>query len=280
MDLIRIASFEKHQDVTPLSMHLREQNIEHQVVQDAEGQHLLVVENKVDEVVTFIRGLQAGTAPAGYRSGGTWQNMLRAWPVTVIAIVLGILGYLVARYDQGYVWITQLTFTDVRFVAYQALPETFAQTYLERGQWWRLLSPTFLHFGFIHLLFNGLLTWELGRRLESFLGTKRYLVVFLVLAIAANVAQHIEGVGPIFGGLSGVLFGFLGMTAIFYRRFAHPILRLPVGLYVLASASLLAGMFGLIHLIFGVNVADGAHLGGLAAGVVLGLLWPKTARSL
>lgn len=280
MGLIRIASFEKHQDITPLGMHLREQNIEHQVVEDTEGQHLLVAEDKADQVVAFLRSLQAGGATAEYSSGGSWQNMLRAWPVTVTAICLGVLGYLVAKYDQGYVWTTNLTFTDIRYIVYQPVPETFAQTYLERGQWWRLLSPTFLHFGFIHLLFNGLLTWEIGRRLESFLGSKRYLLVFLVLAIAANFAQHWEGVGAIFGGLSGVVFGFLGMTAVFYRRFAHPILRLPVGLYVLASISLLAGMLGLIHLFFGVNVADGAHLGGLAAGVVLGLLWPKTARSL
>lgn len=280
MDLIRVASFARDQNISSLSLYLLKEGIKHEIVEDTEGQHLFVVEDKAEQVVDFIRGLQGENVAGGTRSRSTspWHQVLQVWPVTFAAVVLGAAGYFLTRFDQDFSLVGWFTFTDIQRVGLQLHMQSFAGTYLEQSQWWRLLTPAFLHFGFIHILFNGLLIWELGRRLEFFIGPKLYLLVFVVIGVLANVVQFLVTGPVVFGGLSGVVFGFLGMIAVFYRRLPHPILKLPMGLYVLASISLLAGLLGVFSAFFGINVADGAHIGGLVAGVVLAAVWPLPPR--
>src|SRR5690606_34033445 len=103
--------------------------------------------------------------------------------------------------------------------------------------WWRLITPAFLHFGIWHVLFNSMALWELGRRLEFVLPRLIYLTVLLVTGLTANVVQHWLPGSPIFGGLSGVIFGLFGAIAVLYWRTSSPVLNLPRGLYILALVS-------------------------------------------
>ncbi len=90
---------------------------------------------------------------------------------------------------------------------FRGLPE------FRHGEFWRLFTPIFLHFGFIHLLFNMLALKDLGTIIESRLGSGRLAVLVVLMAPLSNFGQYLSS-GPAFGGMSGVLYGLFGYVWI------------------------------------------------------------------
>ena len=80
---------------------------------------------------------------------------------------------------------------------------------VEKGQVWRLVTPIFIHFTFLHILFNMLWLRDLGMNVEFRCGSWRYALIVLAIAVPSNVGQYLWS-GPTFGGLSGVGFGPFG----------------------------------------------------------------------
>jgi GlpG protein len=137
---------------------------------------------------------------------------------------------------------------------------------------WRLVTPVLVHFGIIHILFNMLWLRDLGRIIEAAHGA-RYLAVFvLVCAVISNVAQYEIGQRPMFAGMSGVVYGLLGM--VWLRGRLDPW----VG-YGLSSSTM---QFMLIWFVLGFvgdfGIANWCHLFGLLVGVAWALLANKLAR--
>ena len=160
-----------------------------------------------------------------------------------------------------------------------AFPPLFAT--LEAGHLWRLWTPALVHFSVLHLVFNGLWLWEFGRRIEGQEGSGRVLEGILWLAPASALAQYAVGEHPLFGGLSGVVYGLLGYLVVVHRFRPRRAYRLPPALPVLLIG-LLAVMATGVTEPFGLAVANGAHLGGLLTGGLWGLvrtLWPGKAGS-
>lgn len=141
-----------------------------------------------------------------------------------------------------------------------------------RGEVWRLLTPVFLHFDLMHIAFNGAIVYVLGQRLELRLGSKWMLVFVLVTAITSNVIQLWWSQQSYFGGLSGVAFGlFGGLIVLGWLRPRDPVFALQkqfVGGFLFFLVLFSTG----ITEVFGLHIANAAHWGGLAAGLVLGLL--------
>jgi GlpG protein len=77
------------------------------------------------------------------------------------------------------------------------------------GQLWRLVTPIFLHFGFMHIIFNMLWLRHFGSMIEGAKGTLRFAVLVVVSAVLSNVAQYLWS-GPFGGGMSGVLYSLFG----------------------------------------------------------------------
>lgn len=77
------------------------------------------------------------------------------------------------------------------------------------GEWWRLLTPMFIHFGIGHIVFNMMWLFQLGSMIESAQGSGRFLLLIVAFAIASNLAQYAMK-GPFFGGMSGVNYGLIG----------------------------------------------------------------------
>ncbi|MGB0958231.1 MAG: rhomboid family intramembrane serine protease, partial [Litorivicinus sp.] len=131
---------------------------------------------------------------------------------------------------------------------------------------WRVFTPALLHFSWPHWIFNALWMFAVGRLIE-WRSPWVWLVVVLVSAVAGNLAQVWLGGTIWFGGLSGVVYGVLGYTALWDRRrrdqYAVPPMYLGLCLAFLA-----VGFSGLDRML-GMNLANFAHLGGLAGGVAV-----------
>ena len=137
--------------------------------------------------------------------------------------------------------------------------------YVVQGEWWRLLTSMFLHGGLIHLLFNSLILWQIGRLLETMLGKTTLLLVFILTGIAGSITSIIFNYGVVSVGASGAIFGLFGYYAIFLL---HPMIPRHVARPLLKSTGLFVGLNLLIGLIGPIDNA--AHIGGLAAGLLLG----------
>ncbi|MGX5915405.1 rhomboid family intramembrane serine protease [Aliidiomarina sp. Khilg15.8] len=138
---------------------------------------------------------------------------------------------------------------------------------LDLSQPWRLVTPAFIHLSATHLLFNLFWWWYLGGRVELRLGGTHLLLIFVVTAIASNLLQWYTS-GPLFGGLSGVVYGLLGFCAV-YSWNRRTSLSLPPALLVFMIGWLAIGYTDLLW----VNMANEAHLMGLISGSLLGLIY-------
>lgn len=132
---------------------------------------------------------------------------------------------------------------------------------------WRLVTPAFIHLSATHLVFNLFWWWYLGGRIELRLGARHLLLIFLITAISSNLLQWYTS-GPLFGGMSGVVYGLLGFCTL-YSWQRQTSLSLPPALIVFMVAWLLLGYTDLLW----VNVANEAHLMGLISGALLGAVY-------
>lgn len=149
---------------------------------------------------------------------------------------------------------------------------------ISRGEVWRLITPIFLHFGPLHLIFNMFCFYDLGGLIEMRKSSKTLLLLVLASGLFSNLIQYEweyqrEGLAAVhpFGGMSGVVYALLGYT--WMKRDYEPEtgLSLRSSTIVLMIIWLIACMTG--H--FG-PVANAAHVSGLLFGMGVGLaptLW-------
>ncbi|WP_027857117.1 rhomboid family intramembrane serine protease [Marinobacterium jannaschii] len=131
---------------------------------------------------------------------------------------------------------------------------------------WRLLTPMFLHFSLPHLLFNLLWVWVVGSRIERSQGVWALLGLVTTSALLANVAQYLVS-GPLFGGMSGVVFGLLGYAWLWDRKYPANPVGLPPALMGFMLFWLALGYTGALEAMGFGSIANTAHLAGLVAGL-------------
>jgi len=159
--------------------------------------------------------------------------------------------------------ITQFRQVDLDRIGYlPGFPE------VRQGEVWRLITPIFLHFGAMHLLFNSIMMYQFGFILEPILKSWRFLLLVFAIAIPSNIAQYYWA-GPSFGGMSGVifgLFGFLWLKGVYEPESGLQLRRdfvyFMLGFMVLCYT----GIFG--------GIANAAHTIGLVAGCAIAMIRP------
>ena len=266
-------------ELAEFSRYLWAQRVPHRVFDAPDGTQVLVVarEQDVAPVREAFARWRAGelvlaeAAPAPGVAPGRLGRAWRAQPVTLGAMLLGVLGAAIVMFDTGFAWLHWLTFTDFRPLPGGRLAfESVAVTYA-RAEYWRLLTPVFLHFGVLHLAFNTLWLWELGRRIEAARGRLTLLAVLVLTGAGGNIAQYLIGGGVMFGGMSGVIYGLLGYAWVWNRLSGAPGLALPRGLMPVMLGWLVLCMSGVVEAIGFGAIANAAHGAGLALGALLGL---------
>jgi len=149
---------------------------------------------------------------------------------------------------------------------------SFENTYLINNEWWRLITPTFLHFSITHLVFNCLWIYILGSRIEKLDGLSIFLFIFILTSILSNAGQFFWTQQYLFGGLSGAVYGLLGYCFIIELDGRHGRYGLPEALYLFMFIWLLVGFTGVLSFFGFGNVANTAHLVGMIAGFIIGLI--------
>lgn len=131
------------------------------------------------------------------------------------------------------------------------------------GQYWRLITPVFLHYDLLHLFFNcyAILIW--GPMVEKLYGRFKYVVLYLISGMMGCLASYILSVSPSIGA-SGAVFGLLGGLLYFrqkwkeaFKRFFGPSLFIIIG-------------FNLIYGFTGTGIDNWGHIGGLVGGFLVG----------
>jgi len=153
---------------------------------------------------------------------------------------------------------------------------TLSQT-LSSGQVWRLLSPAFLHFGWMHLIFNLMWVWYFGRQIEGRQGSLTILMLLVLADIGANIAQYLTGT-VLFGGMSGVVYALLAHVWLMSRRVPSSGFFVPQMLVVFMLGWMVFTMTDMAGSVGFGNVANEAHLGGLLVGLITG--WYYSSRRL
>ena len=152
---------------------------------------------------------------------------------------------------------------------------------------WQLLTSGFMHHGFGHFLFNMIGLWLFGMRIESVLGSRRFLIFFLACVVGGSLVQLVAVSWPWWAGATGLIVPTLGASggvlgvavafAMFYPDepiYLYFVLRVPAKWLVLGFA-----VFGVFAGITGVQggVAHWAHLGGMLVGALMILYWRRRA---
>ncbi len=126
------------------------------------------------------------------------------------------------------------------------------------GEYWRLVSSAFMHFGLLHIAFNMYALYLLGGVLERYVGSLRFAALYAVSGLAGSFGALVVTPNAISGGASGAIFGVMGAMFLLERQRGVRLLGGPIGGLIL------------INLLFtftpGTNISIGGHLGGLIGG--------------
>ena len=227
--------------------------VPHRVSEEAGEQVLWAPETIADDVRSLFQRFPAGDPdhqlPIAERPAAmtrpSFAQQLRDSPATAIILLLCIIVAAVTQLGDNLSTLSALTFVDFsihgQYIEFTPLANSLAP-----GQWWRLVTPMLIHFGFLHIAMNGMWYWELGRRIEMRQGSINLIGLSLLFSLVSNFAQYLFGGPSLFGGLSGVLYGLLGHVWIYQLMAPNPLFNLPRGVLVMMLVWLALCMSGLV----------------------------------
>lgn len=138
---------------------------------------------------------------------------------------------------------------------------------IAEGEWWRAITSMFLHAGFTHVLFNMFSLFLFGPELEKIAGKTRFLTIYFLAGIFGVAASFITQEADYASvGASGAIYGIFGAFAalVYYTRKTFPQLKQIILPLIVISV---------IMTFLTPNINISAHLGGLLAGFILGIVY-------
>jgi membrane associated rhomboid family serine protease len=213
------------------------------------------------------QGVQRVTAAAHRASTGIGSRRMNA--VTMFLIGVNVLVYLAELALGGSASGTNNWIYDHGVLIANAAYGSGAPAGVANGEWWRLITAAFLHYGPVHLGLNMLSLYFVGSILEQIVGRWRYLLLYFVSGLAGSAGALILSPNSPTAGASGAIFGVLGALFVLERR------------GIIATGGQVLGLI-VLNLVFTFaipGISIGGHLGGLAAGILLMLAFARFPRS-
>src|SRR5471032_1491201 len=138
------------------------------------------------------------------------------------------------------------------------------------GEWWRLFTCMFIHFGIVHLAFNMWALWDSGRLTERLLGNAWFATLYVFAGLCGSSVSMLWNQDVISGGASGAVFGVFGALLAYMtvERGSIP----PQTLNHLRVSTSTFVVYSLFYGFVQSGIDNAAHLGGLAGGFLLGLI--------
>jgi membrane associated rhomboid family serine protease len=137
------------------------------------------------------------------------------------------------------------------------------------GEWWRLVTAMFLHYGVLHLGMNMLVLWIIGPPLEEYFGHWRYALVYLVSGLAGSAGALIWSPNALTVGASGAIWGIMGAALVLEAR----------RIYVFGGQAMGLVVFNLLITFLIPGISIGGHIGGLIGGGLCALAFSSLRRS-
>lgn len=181
------------------------------------------------------------------------KRFYKSSPITTMFLVIMVGYFMLISLNGG----TNDVETLVRF---GALFPPFISMY---GEYYRLITSIFIHIGIMHLIFNGYALYIFGPQIEGLMGSKKYLIFFLLSGLGGNLATYFFSFDTVSAGASGSLFGVFGVFLYLIQH--HKNMITPEGRKSIISLLL-------VNLVFTVmipNISITAHLGGFIIGYLI-----------
>lgn len=189
------------------------------------------------------------------------QTGTRPW-VTWALVAANVLVYLAAA-SHGAGWLLSEPVTLIHWGT------NFGPATLS-GEWWRIFTSMFLHFGLVHIALNMWALAALGPRIERLFGSARYTLLYLFAGLSGSLASLWWHPSVNSAGASGAIFGIIGGWLAFTLK---PATRLPASITANQQSS--AMVFILYNLMYGAghqSIDNACHIGGLIGGILMGWL--------
>ena len=138
-----------------------------------------------------------------------------------------------------------------------------------QGDWWRLITAPFLHYGPLHLGLNMLVLWFIGPALEEYFGRLRYLLLYLVSGLAGSAGALILSPNALTVGASGAIWGLMGAAVLLEAR----------RIYVFGGQAMGLVVFNLIFTLIVPGVSIGGHIAGGIGGALAALAFTSLRRN-
>ncbi len=136
------------------------------------------------------------------------------------------------------------------------------------GDWWRIITAAFLHYGPIHLGMNMLALWWFGAPVEYALGRGRFLLLYVVSGLAGSAGALLLSPNAVTVGASGAIFGVLGAALVLERQ----------GSMVFGGQAMTIIVINLVFTFAIGNISIGGHIGGLIGGALCMLAISRFGR--
>ncbi len=138
------------------------------------------------------------------------------------------------------------------------------------AQWWRMFTSMFVHIGLVHLLVNEWCLFDLGFMAERLYGPRTFLAVYILSGLTGSLVSVAYNPAVVSAGASGAIFGIAGalITTLYFGHIPAPPKALRASLISLV-------VFAGFNLIYGIQkggIDNGAHVGGLVSGLILGAI--------
>jgi len=135
------------------------------------------------------------------------------------------------------------------------------------GQWWRLITMGFVHFGWAHIFFNSYALFQAGALVEYIYGTPRYAVIYSISLLGGSIAAYLTTIGSqvVTAGASGAIMGVFGAMVVLG-------LKLPPLRRELVQSAVLPILLTLGYGFMNPGISNAGHIGGVITGMLVATL--------